>query len=110
MVERRTAQAKLAFRPARVVKFNDVVTHAMAGCPCRQLPGEETAHGAAAYTQFTRDVQALSRCEGAFAPFLSRLDWEVACWAKTRGPGSNALDDLLRIDGVSFSVCGTVGI
>ncbi len=35
-----------------------------------------------------------------FAPFVSRMDWEVARWAKMRGPGSTAVTELLQIDGV----------
>ena len=36
-----------------------------------------------------------------FAPFLSKLDWEVARWAKLRGPGSTAFSELMAIEGVS---------
>ena len=36
-----------------------------------------------------------------FAPFLSKLDWEVARWAKLRGPGSTAFSELMGIEGVS---------
>ncbi|KII92122.1 hypothetical protein PLICRDRAFT_103181 [Plicaturopsis crispa FD-325 SS-3] len=35
-----------------------------------------------------------------WAPFASRLEWEVARWAKTRGPGSTAFTELLSIEGV----------
>ncbi|THH00887.1 hypothetical protein EW026_g1714 [Hermanssonia centrifuga] len=35
-----------------------------------------------------------------YAPFTSKLEWEVARWAKLRGPGSTALTDLLSIEGV----------
>jgi len=35
-----------------------------------------------------------------FAPFVSGIDWGVAKWAKTRGPTSNAVSELLSIDGV----------
>lgn len=35
-----------------------------------------------------------------WAPFRSRLDWEFAKWAKTRGPGSTAVTELLKIEGV----------
>lgn len=35
-----------------------------------------------------------------YSPFASRLDWEVARWAKLRGPGSTAVSELLEIDGV----------
>lgn len=37
-----------------------------------------------------------------WAPFASKLDWEMARWAKLRGPGSTALTELLKLDGVSF--------
>jgi hypothetical protein len=36
-----------------------------------------------------------------WAPFSTRLEWEVARWAKLRGPSSTALSELLKIDGVS---------
>ncbi len=47
--------------------------------------------------------------DNVYAPFKSKLDWDFARWAKLRGPGSMALDEFLRIDGVSMilfqSVC-----
>ena len=33
-------------------------------------------------------------------PFSSKLDWEIARWAKLRGPSSTAFSELLAIDGV----------
>ncbi|KAJ7841520.1 hypothetical protein B0H14DRAFT_3694203 [Mycena olivaceomarginata] len=36
-----------------------------------------------------------------YAPFNSKLDWEVARWAKLRGAGSTAFTELLKIDGVA---------
>lgn len=36
----------------------------------------------------------------AWAPFHSQCDWEVARWAKMRGPTSSAMQDLLAIPGV----------
>ncbi|KAJ3553227.1 hypothetical protein NP233_g12696 [Leucocoprinus birnbaumii] len=35
-----------------------------------------------------------------YAPFNSKLDWEVAQWAKLHGPGATALTKLLAVDGV----------
>ncbi|KAL0957479.1 hypothetical protein HGRIS_001272 [Hohenbuehelia grisea] len=32
-----------------------------------------------------------------YAPFASQIDWEIARWAKLRGPGSTALTELLKI-------------
>jgi hypothetical protein len=42
--------------------------------------------------------------ESPWAPFQSRIDWEIARWAKLRGPGSTAFDDLLSIEGVKDSL------
>ena len=41
-----------------------------------------------------------------WAPFASKIDWEIAMWAKLRGPSSTALSELLNVEGVSvlFSV------
>ncbi|KAJ7896209.1 hypothetical protein B0H13DRAFT_2523416, partial [Mycena leptocephala] len=35
-----------------------------------------------------------------YAPFTSKMDWEVARWAKLRGSGSTAFTDLLKIEGL----------
>ncbi|KAH8978805.1 hypothetical protein EDB86DRAFT_3067224 [Lactarius hatsudake] len=32
-----------------------------------------------------------------WAPFRSKCDWEIACWAKTQGPTSSAVADILAI-------------
>ncbi|KAM6496353.1 hypothetical protein JOM56_009059 [Amanita muscaria] len=36
-----------------------------------------------------------------YTPFTSKLDWEIAKWAKLRGPSSTAFTELMAIDGVS---------
>ncbi|KIL55290.1 hypothetical protein M378DRAFT_49930, partial [Amanita muscaria Koide BX008] len=38
--------------------------------------------------------------DNEYAPFLSKLDWELARWAKVHGPSSSALTQLLQIEGV----------
>ena len=38
--------------------------------------------------------------DSIWAPFQSQCDWEVARWAKMRGPTSTALTELLAIPGV----------
>jgi hypothetical protein len=48
------------------------------------------------YTQYGHQLGA----EGPYAPFKSKLDWEIAQWAKIQGPSSRAVADLLSIDGV----------
>lgn len=35
-----------------------------------------------------------------YSPFISKMDWDVARWAKERGPGSTALTELLQIEEV----------
>lgn len=38
--------------------------------------------------------------ENLFAPFKSRMEWDLAQWAKRRGSGSTAFTELLEIEGV----------
>lgn len=45
----------------------------------------------------------LSDPNNVYAPFSCKIDWELARWAKLRGPGSTAVSDLLAIDGVANS-------
>ncbi|GLB45950.1 putative protein Coprinopsis cinerea okayama7 130 [Lyophyllum shimeji] len=45
-------------------------------------------------------AQDLGDTENPFAPFSSQLDWEIARWAKLRGPSSTAFTELMKIDGV----------
>lgn len=42
-----------------------------------------------------------SGADNAYAPFASKLDWEMARWAKLRGPSSTAFSELISIEGVS---------
>jgi hypothetical protein len=37
-----------------------------------------------------------------FSPFSSKLEWDVAHWAKMRGPSSTAFNELIEIEGVSI--------
>jgi len=38
-----------------------------------------------------------------YSPFASKVDWDVAEWAKLHGPSSTSFADLLKIDGVRAS-------
>ncbi|KAH9854635.1 hypothetical protein C2E23DRAFT_883732 [Lenzites betulinus] len=49
-----------------------------------------------AYKSFQAHIDSAN--VNPFAPFTSRLDWEVAKWAKMRGPGSTAVSELLAIE------------
>ncbi|KAI0629564.1 hypothetical protein C8Q77DRAFT_1065168 [Trametes polyzona] len=62
----------------------------LAGAPVDR-PRERSA-----YESYQRHIDAANA--NPYAPFVSRLDWEVARWAKMRGPGSTALSELLEIE------------
>ncbi|KAF9502071.1 hypothetical protein BDN71DRAFT_1378620 [Pleurotus eryngii] len=36
-----------------------------------------------------------------YSPFKSKIDWEIAHWAKTRGPSSTAFTELMQIENLS---------
>ncbi|KDQ27146.1 hypothetical protein PLEOSDRAFT_1043945 [Pleurotus ostreatus PC15] len=44
--------------------------------------------------------------QNPWAPFTSKVDWEVARWAKLRGSGSTAFSDLLGVE----NLCGILGL
>lgn len=74
------------------------------------MKGHTTAQKAT-YEDYDAEMEQALR-DNAYAPFTSRIDWEVARWAKLRGSGSTAFTDLLAIEGVSineiFMRCATV--
>ncbi|KAI0639898.1 hypothetical protein C8Q77DRAFT_1214290 [Trametes polyzona] len=49
-----------------------------------------------AYEKYQQHIDALNT--NPYAPFTSRMDWEIARWAKVRGPGSTAVSELLEIE------------
>ncbi|KAI9433522.1 hypothetical protein H4582DRAFT_1819834 [Lactarius indigo] len=54
----------------------------------------------AALTDQERYLDSLGDQTNPYAPFKSRTDWEIAQWAKMRGPSSSAFTDLVGIDRV----------
>ena len=46
----------------------------------------------------------LANLDNPWAPFSLQLDWEVAHWAKFRGPSSTAFSEFLKINGVSVEI------
>lgn len=44
----------------------------------------------------------VANAENPYSPFSSKLEWEIAHWAKMRGPSSTAFNELIEIEGVSF--------
>lgn len=53
----------------------------------------------AAFTSYHNDKSG-GVPNNPYAPFPSKRDWEIAHWAKMRGPTSTALNELLKIEGV----------
>jgi len=93
---RRTAERILVgdghgVKPAVVLCYTDKYPSSGAG--------GVLGHGVTADNRYSA---AVSGQENPFAPFKSRMDWEVALWAKLRGPGSTAFSDLLSVAGVSL--------
>ncbi|KAJ7768569.1 hypothetical protein B0H14DRAFT_2402665 [Mycena olivaceomarginata] len=60
--------------------------------------------------QVYKSSLADSAATNPYAPFTSKMDWEIAKWAKLRGSGSTAFTDLLHIDGVRDSLNLSYGI
>ncbi|KAL7279210.1 hypothetical protein ACG7TL_007050 [Trametes sanguinea] len=85
--ERQRAEAELRSR-THVVPYPD----ARAGAPIafHSLP---TLSGYKLYEQLVGTTDS-----APYWPFASAMDWRIAHWAKTRGPGSTALTDLLEIE------------
>lgn len=68
-----------------------VVDHFPHGSPGAPIPGARQG-------SYQRSQEAFGA--SVWAPFHSQCDWEVARWAKMRGPTSSAMQDLLAIPGV----------
>lgn len=58
---------------------------------------QDAAIGADAFDIYTRSPDGGAN---PYYPFVSRMDWLVARWAKLRGPGANAMTELLSLPGV----------
>lgn len=52
------------------------------------------------YSNYAKRLETGSQ-ENIWAPFASKMEWEVAQWAKLRGPGSTSFSEFLEIEGVS---------
>ena len=68
----------------------------------RKRAGQVLSNTGNQYNTYKNELEETN--EGMYAPFASRMEWEFAKWAKTRGPGSNAVSELLRIEGVSHFI------
>ena len=89
---REQAETRAGAKPARTVRYSDKYPRSCAG----KIIGKAQSPDAS----YLGDVDASSNF---WAPFKSKLDWEVAKWAKLRGAGSTAFSELLAIEGVRLT-------
>ena len=53
------------------------------------------------YEGYSHALDAGDTIDNEWAPFSTQMEWEIARWAKLRGPGSTAFSELLKVNGVS---------
>lgn len=85
----------LGLKPAVVVRYSEKYPGSRAGQPSNQVDSTDAQY------------QSAVGGDNPWAPFASKVDWEVARWAKLRGQGSTAFSELLSIEGVRhiFNCC-----
>lgn len=90
-------------RPVIITPYTAV--SALAGQPVLFAPSPPTGYAAyASALAATMGGDTVGyELKSPYHPFLSKLEWEIARWAKTRSPSSTALSELLGIEGVSNS-------
>lgn len=69
-----------------------------AGAPVPGAQPQPLRSSKSGFTQYQSGIP--NSKENIWAPFVSKADWELARWAKLRGPGSTAFSELLDIEGV----------
>jgi len=80
--------------------------------PQEELQGEPTVvhfPGRRAGEVYSKGIMTMEECENAlggpsenpYSPFASKIDWELAKWAKLRGPSATSFTEMLNISGVS---------
>lgn len=93
----KAAQSQTLAPPAAM--SNDIVIDVFSGA------GKVIRKEASAYDRWCKEYGSTYN---PYHPFKSKLDWEVARWAKQEGPGASALDRLLKFDSVCYSFNITV--
>ncbi|KAJ7125736.1 hypothetical protein C8R46DRAFT_927583 [Mycena filopes] len=93
---RKAAEDRFHHKPI-VVKFTDKFPGSAAGRPMSSTVSQTSE-------ETYKSSLGSSNETNPYAPFNSKMDWEVAKWAKLRGSGSTAFTDLLHIDGVRNSL------
>ncbi|KIJ91569.1 hypothetical protein K443DRAFT_14285 [Laccaria amethystina LaAM-08-1] len=67
-----------------------------------RFPGNSAGavHSRQGIDQNTQYSAAVGSDNSRFAPFSSQMEWEIARWAKLRGPSSTAFNELMAIEGI----------
>ncbi|KAI1784280.1 hypothetical protein LXA43DRAFT_976757 [Ganoderma leucocontextum] len=92
--ERRAAVEKTAQRQTYVVSYPS----SRAGAPIPNVVPTLPAH---VIYRHSLEHGETSAATNIYYPFASRMEWCVAKWAKTRGPGSTSFSELLAIEDVA---------
>ena len=80
-------------QPIFVEKYSDKYANSHAGEPVPNIPSDTPA--------FAKYSSKIANSEtNPYAPFANKINWDIARWAKLRGPGSNSLAELLAVEGV----------
>ena len=94
------AEREAAERQTRRNTFIVRLKASTAGAPIRMGTGNVGAKvSASSYKSYGEQVGDGTK-DNPYHPFSTRMEWEVARWAKLRGSGSTAFSDLLAIEGV----------
>ncbi|KAJ3989298.1 hypothetical protein F5890DRAFT_1570502 [Lentinula detonsa] len=89
--------------PSPELKFPEGYFDEPLQLPKSRAPIESQGMDVDENTQYFRNLNAEANI---WAPFGSEIEWEIARWAKLRGPTSTALTELLAID----TVCEKLGL
>ena len=89
--EARSQAEQRASAPPNIVSYSDTYPHRKAGAIVEHAQSSDQTYSAADNTNI-------------WAPFTSKIDWEIAKWAKLRGASSTAFSDLLAIEGVHLFI------
>ena len=65
-------------------------------------PRSDNSSNSASSHGYSQYASSIANATGnPYAPFQTKMEWEIARWAALRGPGSTANSELLGIEGVS---------
>ncbi|KAJ3848502.1 hypothetical protein EV368DRAFT_86547 [Lentinula lateritia] len=101
-------QPKSSFLRSLPAHHDDAHVTVFGGKAGTPIPGSDSAQ--VSYNSSDGFLHYESQIPGIeanrWAPFTSHVDWEIAQWAKMRGPSSTAFSELLEIKGV----CEALGL